>query len=545
MKRKQRRQEYAQMKGEEEARADDGNNDDEYFRIQKKVEAKREAEQRKREDFERKRKHEEWLQREKEQLDGTKQKQREEERKMLEKEEQERKVRKEWEMKERLEQEESNRIITAKKEKEAMLQAAVSNVEDFNQKEGQHYNPEIHNPEMIHHNLALTNRPDAPEDEDAFGTEWDPRNCTFYMRTGACRFGPRCSRIHLQYESSTTILIPNMFQDVRLTIPMLNERNNESAIEYDEVDLIFEYEKFYDDVIAEFRAAGKVVMFKCAMNYVPHLRGNVYVQYEEKAHAAAAREMFNGRWYDGRQLSVFFSPVHKWATAICGLHDRRLCTRGKSCNFLHVFKNPGNAYTVQLRNDWDPERGFSGTYQTNFNPRGRGYFPGFRGRGRPGYQHYKSRFTNREHYNSMQRNRSERSRSRSCSRSSSRSRSHSRSRDRKSRRTRSRSTSSLSTSTSSSRSRSRSRSRGRTRHRKESKSKKNVRRSHSSSKSRSKSKSRNSKTSTVNKNKTSHKGSSSNDSISSVDLTKDSIKKEEEEAPSETSTDWSDLTDDD
>merc|ERR1719494_1417116 len=114
MMRKQRRQEYAQMKGEEEARADDGNNDGEYFTyhpfneqafiIQKKVKAKREAEQRKREDFERKRKHEEWLQREKEQLDGTKQKQREEERKMLEKEEQERKVRKEWEMKERLEQ---------------------------------------------------------------------------------------------------------------------------------------------------------------------------------------------------------------------------------------------------------------------------------------------------------------------------------------------------------------------------------------------------------------------------------------------------------
>ena len=35
-----------------------------------------------------------------------------------------------------------------------------------------------------------------------------------------------------------------------------------SVFQYDEVDVILEYEKFYDDVIGEFRAAGTVVMFK-------------------------------------------------------------------------------------------------------------------------------------------------------------------------------------------------------------------------------------------------------------------------------------------
>ena len=413
-----------------------------------------------------------------------------------EREEQEKRIREEWEAKEKREQEKKDRSIAARKKKDDMLEAALSNLDG-------------RNPEA----------PKGTEDvsEEVFGTERDPRNCTFYMKTGACRFGPRCSRIHLQYDSSTTIMIPNMFHDVRLSIPMLNE-NNDSAIEYDEFDLIIEYERFYEDVISEFLAAGKVVMFKCSKNYVPHLRGNVYVQYEEETHAAKAREMFNGRWYAGRQLSVFFSPVNKWQSAICGLHDRRKCPRGKQCNFLHVFKNPRNAFSVNLRADWNSERGS-------------------RGHKNSGHQDSDRRSSNKERYNSRQRNRSDwsrHSRQRSLSRSSSRSNSRSRSRspDRRSRRKRSRSKSprrarsrsispSLSTSTSTSRRRSRSRSRESNRHRKESKS-----RRQSQSSTRSKDRSRNSKTSTGSVNRPSYKQSSRNGSIRSVDQTKDNTEKQ-------------------
>lgn len=54
-----------------------------------------------------------------------------------------------------------------------------------------------------------------------------------------------------------------------------------------------------------------------------------------------------------------------------GLFDKRLCPRGKACNFLHVFRNPKNAYSVPNRTDFDPERAFrSGGYDPRFvNPK--------------------------------------------------------------------------------------------------------------------------------------------------------------------------------
>jgi len=186
----------------------------------------------------------------------------------------------------------------------------------------------------------------------------DPTNCKFYMKTGACRFGQRCSRNHVAYENSPTILIPNFFQSSVLPDP---------DTETDEVEIIHEFEKFYDDVIGEFRAAGIVAMFKCCKNFVSHLKGNVYVQYTKPEDALEAMKMFNGRFYAGRQLTVELSPVVNWKFSICGLYDKQLCPHGKQCNFLHVFRNPGNAYSVPNRTDFDPQRAFkSGNYDPSF-----------------------------------------------------------------------------------------------------------------------------------------------------------------------------------
>ena len=41
----------------------------------------------------------------------------------------------------------------------------------------------------------------------------------------------RCSRQHPRPEGSTTLLIPNMFQDVRLTEVMLDEQNQDVGLE--------------------------------------------------------------------------------------------------------------------------------------------------------------------------------------------------------------------------------------------------------------------------------------------------------------------------
>uniref|UniRef100_A0A9L0KC72 Zinc finger CCCH-type, RNA binding motif and serine/arginine rich 2 n=1 Tax=Equus asinus TaxID=9793 RepID=A0A9L0KC72_EQUAS len=79
-------------------------------------------------------------------------------------------------------------------------------------------------------------------------------------------------------------------------------------------------------------------------NLEPHLRGNVYVQYQSEEECQTALSLFNGRWYAGRQLQCEFCPVTQWKMAICGLFEIQQCPRGKHCNFLHVFRNPNNEF---------------------------------------------------------------------------------------------------------------------------------------------------------------------------------------------------------
>ena len=52
------------------------------------------------------------------------------------------------------------------------------------------------------------------------------------------------------------------------------------ALEYEEGETYNAYKEFYEDVYPEFRACGRIVMFKVCCNYEPHLRGNVYIEYE-------------------------------------------------------------------------------------------------------------------------------------------------------------------------------------------------------------------------------------------------------------------------
>lgn len=44
-----------------------------------------------------------------------------------------------------------------------------------------------------------------------FGTEQDKAHCPFHIKTGACRFGLRCNRVHYYPDKSTTLLIKNMY----------------------------------------------------------------------------------------------------------------------------------------------------------------------------------------------------------------------------------------------------------------------------------------------------------------------------------------------
>uniref|UniRef100_A0A8C2DDS2 Zinc finger (CCCH type), RNA-binding motif and serine/arginine rich 2 n=1 Tax=Cyprinus carpio TaxID=7962 RepID=A0A8C2DDS2_CYPCA len=157
--------------------------------------------------------------------------------------------------------------------------------------------------------------PDAPKD---FGTEKDKANCPFFLKTGACRFGDRCSRKHEHLTSSTTLMVRGMFVTFGMEQSRRDDYDTDASLEYSEEEMHQQFLDFYEDALPEFKNAGRVVQFKVSCNFEPHLRGNVYVQYDTEEQCREAFMMFNGRWYAGRQLQCEFSPVTRWKTAICG-----------------------------------------------------------------------------------------------------------------------------------------------------------------------------------------------------------------------------------
>ncbi|XP_047176269.1 zinc finger CCCH domain-containing protein 5-like isoform X7 [Vigna umbellata] len=55
------------------------------------------------------------------------------------------------------------------------------------------------------------NLQDVAQQIPNFGTEQDKAHCPFHLKTGACRFGRRCSRVHFIPDKSSTLLMENMY----------------------------------------------------------------------------------------------------------------------------------------------------------------------------------------------------------------------------------------------------------------------------------------------------------------------------------------------
>ncbi|XP_072180005.1 uncharacterized protein [Diadema setosum] len=319
--------------------------------------------------------------------------------------------------------------------------------------------------------------PDAPPSQPnpAHGQANKPekRNevCSFFAKTGACRFRDRCSRTHPPTESSPTLVFFGMYTNFGLGSDFRDEYDADVGLECDEESAYVNFREFYDDVLPEFRECGNVVQLKVCRNWEPHLKGNVYVQFSKEEEAARAMEVFSGRFYGGQQLAPQYCAVTKWKPAICGLFHRNRCPKGKHCNFLHVFQNPSREFS-EADQDYPPRtphrHGNDKWRELNSYTRRRRS----RSRSRSRYDRWR-RSRRRSRSRSRSRGRQSRSRSRdrrSRSRSKGR-RSRSRSRDRSVRRHSRRSRSverrgNRSRSRSRSRSKSRSRSRSKSRERK-------------------------------------------------------------------------------
>ncbi|XP_024425654.1 U2 small nuclear ribonucleoprotein auxiliary factor 35 kDa subunit-related protein 2 [Desmodus rotundus] len=317
-KRKKRRQELARLR-------DSGLS-------QKKEEEEKEAiikqeeeeEEEKLLEIQRQKLHEEWLLREQKAQEEFRIKKEKEEAARKRQEEQERKLKEEWEEQQRREKEEEAQKLQEKREREEAVQKMLERAEN-----------ELEN-------AATWQNPEPPTDLRVM--EKDRANCPFYSKTGACRFGDRCSRKHNFPTSSPTLLIRSMFTTFGMEQCRRDDYDPDASLEYSEEETYQQFLDFYEDVLPEFKNVGKVIQFKVSCNLEPHLRGNVYVQYQSEEECQAALSLFNGRWYAGRQLQCEFCPVTRWKMAICGLFEIQQCPRGKHCNFLHVFRNPNNEF---------------------------------------------------------------------------------------------------------------------------------------------------------------------------------------------------------
>ncbi|GAY68150.1 hypothetical protein CUMW_261940 [Citrus unshiu] len=144
----------------------------------------------------------------------------------------------------------------------------------------------------------------------------DKAYCPFHLKTGACRFGQRCSIVHFYPDKSCTLLIKNMYNGLGL------------AWEQDE-------------------------RLEVCRNGSSHLRGNVYVHYKSLESAVLAYHSVNGRYFTGKQITCEFINVTRWKIAICGEYMKsrlKTCSRGMACNFIHYFRNPSGDYEWA---DWD------------------------------------------------------------------------------------------------------------------------------------------------------------------------------------------------
>jgi hypothetical protein len=183
-------------------------------------------------------------------------------------------------------------------------------------------------------------------------------HCAFYLKTGACRFGPACSKAHPYPVSSPVILLRNFYAPLygALKREVQLDEDEDEDLEIDETEAYNHFQEFYADTVPELRQFGEIVQLKVCRNHAPHLCGNVYVQYKNDEDAMRAIRSLNGRFYAGRAISTELSPVTHWKTAVCGLFDKNQCPRGRHCNFLHVFRNPNGEYDLQ-RDTEKRERG--------------------------------------------------------------------------------------------------------------------------------------------------------------------------------------------
>lgn len=190
--------------------------------------------------------------------------------------------------------------------------------------------------------------PFPPEDYDNSNNSQITQQdiCYFFAKTGACKFGDNCNKIHTPaYHftdistanvNTSTLLIRNMFDKVGFTSSMSYE-GEDVTLENDDIAIYNDFKEFYNDAYPVFAQFGTIVDFRVCSNHQKHLRGNVYIKYRTQEDCIRSFSAFNGRLFDSRRLICEFCRVDDFDAATCRMTH---CSKGNDCNFWHIFKNP-------------------------------------------------------------------------------------------------------------------------------------------------------------------------------------------------------------
>lgn len=163
--------------------------------------------------------------------------------------------------------------------------------------------------------------------------------CQFFKKTGSCRFGDLCSRNHIRPGVSRVLLIPNFFSHYSLQQCSESEYGNDLSLEFENYELYNHFKEFFYDVLPEMEKCGRVRQFKVCCNTESHLRGNVYIEYNNHRESIKSYKLFQGRWYGGKQLNVQFTEIESWKSAICGksLKLFKKLSTSYNCYFRFIF----------------------------------------------------------------------------------------------------------------------------------------------------------------------------------------------------------------
>ncbi|CAL4067942.1 unnamed protein product [Meganyctiphanes norvegica] len=167
-----------------------------------------------------------------------------------------------------------------------------------------------------------------------YGTEKDKVNCSFYIKTGACRHSERCSRQHNKPQYSQTVVMQNMYVSPQNSAKSADGSHLANMTDH---DIQEQFEHFFEDVFFECQEKyGEIEEMCVCDNQCDHLRGNVYIMFRREEDAVKAVEEMNNRWYMFRPIYAELCPVADFREASCRQFEIGQCVKGGFCNFWHV-----------------------------------------------------------------------------------------------------------------------------------------------------------------------------------------------------------------